>query len=331
VMKSAVFGQFRARCLRWAALLLTSCGLLVAVEPVADKPTLLVVVGAAGEEEFGRQFSEWAGRFEKLASAAHAKLVPIGWKSTETNDLARLSAALDLEPKAGLGELWIVLLGHGTFDNKEARFNLRGPDLTASVLAGWLKPFKRPLAVVNCASASGPWVKALSAPGRIIVSATRSGNEVNFPRFGAFFSEAISSPVGDLDKDGQISLLEAYLLAASRAAEFYETEGRLATEHPLLDDNGDGLGTPPDWFRGVRAVKKAKEGASADGLRAHQFVLVRSEQEQRLSPAVRAKRDALELSIGRLREQKPELPEPEYYARLEPLLLELAQLYQSAK
>ena len=144
-------------------------------------------------------------------------------------------------------------------------------------------------------------------------------------------SDLIGSPDADLDKDGQTSLLEAYLLAASRVTEFYETEGRLATEHPLLDDNGDGLGTPPDWFRGVRAVKKAKDGATVDGLRAHQFVLVRSEQERKLSPAVRAKRDEIELAIGKLRERKSELPEPEYYQKLEPLLLDLARLYQSAK
>ena len=163
------------------------------------------------------------------------------------------------------------------------------------------------------------------------MTATRSGQEVNFTRFGGHFAEAISSAEADLDKDGQTSLLEAYLMASSRVAEFYNTEGRLATEHALLDDNGDGLGTPPDWFRGVRAVKKAKEGASADGLRAHQFVLVRSDQERKLPPAVRAKRDALELAIGKLRDDKASVPEAEYYKLLEPMLLDLARLYQSAK
>ena len=163
------------------------------------------------------------------------------------------------------------------------------------------------------------------------MAATRSGQEVNYTRFAGHFAEAIGSPDADLDKDGQTSLLEAYLLAANRVAEFYETEGRLATEHPLLDDNGDGFGTPPDWFRGVRAVKRAKEGASADGLRAHQFVLVRSEQEKKLPPAVRAKRDKLELAIGKLRDEKSAMPEPEYYKLLEPMLLDLARVYQSAK
>lgn len=313
----------------WLCLLLACAALARAA--TTDQPTVFVLVGAPGEEEFGRQFADAAAQWEKVARQAQARLVPIGWPLAETNDLARFKQALDAEPKEGAGELWLVLLGHGTFDGQEARFNLRGPDLAASELAGWLKPFKRPVAVVNCASASGPWLNQLSAPGRVVVTATRSGSEVNFARFGAHFSAALGSPDADLDKDGQTSLLEAYLLAASRVTEFYETEGRLATEHALLDDNGDGLGTPPDWFRGVRATKRAKEGASADGRRAHQFVLVRSEQERRLPATVRAKRDELELAIGRLRDRKTELGEEKYYALLEPLLLDLARVYQSAK
>jgi hypothetical protein len=318
------------RILASILLLLLACNAR-AVEPMADKPTVFVVVGAVGEQEFGKQFHDAAAKWEKVVAQAQAKLVPIGWKSAETNDLVRFKAALESEPKEGAGEVWLVLIGHGTFDTKESKFNLRGPDFSGSELAEWLKPFKRPVAVVNCASASGPFINKLSVPGRVIVTATRSGQEVNFARFGGHFATAIGSLEADLDKDGQTSLLEAYLFAASRVTEFYETEGRLATEHPLLDDNGDGLGTPPDWFRGVRAVKKAKEGASADGLRAHQFVLVRSEQEKKLSPAVRAKRDELELAIGKLRDRKTEMPEPEYYKLLEPMLLDLARVYQAAR
>lgn len=312
-------------------LLLSLAVCLRAAESVADRPTVFVLVGAVGEEEFGKQFTDAAAKWEKVVAQAQAKLVPIGWKGAETNDLARFKAALEAEPKEGAGEVWLVLIGHGTFDTKESKFNLRGPDFSGGELAEWLQPFKRPVAVVNCASASGPFINKLSASGRVVVTATRSGQEVNYTRFGGHFATAIGGLEADLDKDGQTSLLEAYLFAASRVAEFYETEGRLATEHPLLDDNGDGLGTPPDWFRGVRAVKKAKDGATVDGLRAHQFVLVRSEQERKLPPAVRAKRDELELAIGKLRDRKTEMPEPEYYKLLEPMLLDLARVYQSAK
>lgn len=291
--------------------------------------TVLVVVGAAGEEEFGRDFGRSAALWEKAGRDGGAKFVSIGLGPTnETDDLEQFRKALAAEPAESTADLWLVFLGHGTFDGKEARFNLRGPDLTATDLAEWLKPFHRPLAVIDASSASSPFMAKLAGTNRVIVTATRSGYEQNYARFGNYVSEAIADPQADLDKDGQTSLLEAFLMASRRVAEFYDGEGRLATEHALLDDNGDGLGTPADWFRGIRAVKKARDGASADGLRAHQFHLVLSEQERKLSAETRARRDELELAIARLREAKAQMKEDDYYARLEKLLLDLAHLYQ---
>jgi hypothetical protein len=249
-------------------------------------------------------------------------------KTNGNSDLDLLRQALSSEPQESPNELWLVLIGHGTFDGKQAKFNLRGPDLSATNLAEWLKPFRRRVAVINSASSSGPFLNTLSAPDRVILTATRSGYEQNYSRFGEYFAGAVADPKADLDKDGQTSLLEAFLTASRQVAEFYETEGRLATEHALLDDNGDGLGTPADWFRGIRAVKKASDGASLDGLRAHQFHLVRSEQEQKMPPAFRARRDELELAIAKLRETRDQTDETEYYHRLEAVLLELARLYE---
>jgi len=294
-----------------------------------DKPAVIVVVGAPGEEEYGKNFAEWAAHWEKASREAGARLVTIGLKKAPTGtDRERLQRALLDEPKSQAAELWLVLIGHGTFDGKEAKFNLQGPDLSAAELAEWLKPFQRPLAVINTSSSSGPFLNTLSAPGRVVITATRSGHELNYARFGQYLSEALLDLKADLDKDGQVSLLEAYLSASHRVAEFYESEGRLATEHALLDDNGDGRGTPADWFRGVRAIKKADQGASVDGHRAHQFHLIRSEQERRMPAAIRAQRDELEMAVIKLREAKAGLKEDDYYHRLEDLLLKLARLYQ---
>jgi hypothetical protein len=291
--------------------------------------SVLVVVGAAGEEEFGQSFVESAGRWVKACTEAGAKLTTIGLDTNSAaSDLERLQRALASEAKEGVAELWLVFLGHGTFNGREAKFNLRGADVSATDLAEWLKPFHRPLAVLNTSSASAPFLAKLSGTNRVIITATRSGHEVNYARLGRFLSEAIADPEADLDKDGQTSLLEAFLSASRRTAEFYSGEGRLATEHALIDDNGDGLGTPADWFRGVRAVKRAKAGAMPDGLRAHQFHLVRRGSDLALAPETRARRDQLELSIAQLRELKGSLDETEYYSRLEVLLLELARLYQ---
>jgi hypothetical protein len=116
--------------------------------------------------------------------------------------------------------------------------------------------------------------------------------------------------------------------ASHRVEEFYKEDARLATEHALLEDNGDGLGIPADWFQGTRATKSAKDGAPLDGLRAHQWHLKLSDAEKALPAEFRAKRDALELEVEALRAKKASLGEADYYARLEKLLLQLARLYR---
>jgi hypothetical protein len=118
------------------------------------------------------------------------------------------------------------------------------------------------------------------------------------------------------------------LTGSNRVEEYYRTHSQLATEHSLLDDNGDRLGTPPTWFRGVRATQRAKDGAALDGIRAHQLHLVPSARERAISAEVRQRRDQLELSIAALRDQKAKLGAEEYYLRLEKLMVDLARLYR---
>lgn len=303
---------------------LISTGVHAAAPEPVDRTTVIVVAGAPGEAEFAPDFALQVEAWSRVSGQADAKHISIG---ASDSDRERVKATLEAESKTGLGELWIVLIGHGTFDGKEAKLNLRGPDLTATDLGEWLKPFQRPIAIIDTTSSSAPFLAKLAAPKRVIVSATRSGNEQNYARFGKFLAEALPDPLSDLDKDGQISLLESFLSASHRTTEFYKTEGRLATEHALIDDNGDGLGTPADWFRGVYATKRAKDGAVPDGPRAHQFHLVRSAAELQLSPEVRSQRDELEVKLSVLRERKAKMNEEKYYQELEKLLLELAKVY----
>jgi hypothetical protein len=182
--------------------------------------------------------------------------------------------------------------------------------------------------IINCASASGPFLNRLSGKDRVVITATKSGSETNFAHFGQYLAEAISAEQSDLDKDGQISLLEAFLVGSTRVDEYYRTHSQLATEHALLDDNGDRLGTPATWFRGVRATQRAKDGAKLDGTRAHQFHLVPSIRERAIPIEQRRRRDQLELSIATLRDQKDKLAPDEYYNQLEKLMVELAKLYR---
>ena len=303
-----------------------------AAPAAADRPTLVVVVGAEGEPEYGREFAKWADRWGAASASASAELLVVGRDeaSASATDKQRLQSLLDGECKkpAPAAPLWLVFIGHGTYDGKEAKFNLRGPDVSDVELAEWLKPCRRPLAVIDCSSASAPFLNRLSGDNRVVITATRTGSENNFARFGDQFSAAIADPAADLDKDGQTSLLEAYLAASHRVEEFYKQEGRLPTEHALLDDNGDKLGTPAAWFQGVRATRAAKDGAPLDGPRAAQWHLVRSAAEQAMPPELRAKRDDLELKIEALRAKKASMPEAEYYRQLEGLLLDLARVYE---
>lgn len=320
-------------------------------------PTVILVVGAEGEPEYGREFAAAADRWAAAAAKASAKLVTIGrdappgagaapaapattrsaatraaatTPATQPTDKDRLRQAIAAAMGEASEHLWLVLLGHGTFDRKEAKFNLRGPDVSDLELAEWLRPCKRPLAVIDCSSSSAPFLNRLSASGRVVITATASGHELQFSRFGQYLSAAVADPSADLDKDGQVSLLEAFLAASHRTEEFYKQEGRLATEHALLDDNGDARGTPATFFSGFRATRAAANNAPLDGPRAHQWHLVLTAAEQAMPPEARKKRDELELRIEALRAKKATLPEADYYAQLEPLLLDLARLYDAA-
>jgi hypothetical protein len=302
---------------------------------------VIVVIGAPGTPEYAREFTQWADRWAQAAAKGAAHVVQIGRDDVDPTtlpttspttgpitDKLRLQNVLAPEVVESVQPLWIVLMGHGTSDSKDTKFNLRGPDVSNQELADWLRPIKRPVAIIDCSAASAPFLNRLSAPGRIIITATRSGSEIQYSRFGDYLSAAIVDPAADLDKDGQTSLLEAFLAAAHSTEEFYKQAGRLATEHALLDDNGDGLGTGSEFFQGLRATKAARDGAPLDGPRARQWHLVLSAAEQAIPPEVRAQRDEIELAIESLRQRKSSMPETAYYAQLEELMLKLAKLYQ---
>ncbi len=323
--------------MRFAFLIWLLC--LVFRLPGAEVPAvvsadLIVLSGVIGEETLRDDFIGSVGKWEETAKGGGARTTVIspvpekkpGSTALETQ-LDRLHRALGAQQHDGLTPLWLIMIGHGTFDGKDAKFNLEGPDLSASDLAASLREFTRPLVLIHCASASGAFLTALSATNRVVVTATRSGFEQNYVRFGRAMAAAISDLESDLDHDGQVSLLEAFLSAAYRVFDFYKSDGRMLTEHALLDDNGDGKGTPAEWYRGIRPVKKAVDGTSLDGLRAHQIHLVANARDRALTPEMRQKRDNLEWEVFRIREKKVELGENAYYGQLERLLLELGSVY----
>jgi hypothetical protein len=315
----------------WLSLCVCVC-VCRAADLTDDRPCVVIVIGAPGAADYKGQFERWAGLWQAAAAKGGAQSILIGAaEQAGAPDRDRLHSVLAEQSKTSRQSLWIVLIGHGTYDGREAKFNLRGADVTDTDLANWLSLIKKQVVVINCASSSGPFINRLSGPNRVVATATKSGFEMSFARFGQYLAEAIAEPRADLDKDGQVSLLEAYLTAGSRVEEYYRAHSQLASEHALLDDNGDKLGTPANWFKGVRATQRAKDGAALDGIRAHQLHLIASDRERGMPALVRQRRDELESSIAALRDQKEKLKDDEYYARLEKLMVELARLYRQSQ
>lgn len=313
-----------------------TCGIVVGLlAPVcAGAPkrdlSVLVVVGAEGAKEYKDRFTHEA---ELWRNACEKALVPceiIGLKPEEKDrsDAALLQAFLAARSASTNGQFWMVLIGHGTFDGREAKFNLRGADITAPQMAEWLKPIKTPLAIIQTASASAPFLKVLSAPNRVLISATKSADEVFYTRFGDFFAQAISGEKeADLDRDDQVSLLEAFLWSSKRVERFFETEERLATEHAMIEDNGDGIGSRLENFAGVRP-KPLEDGKTPDGLLAHQWGLILNEVDANLTDELRQQRAELEKKLESLKAQRATLGDADYYTQLEALMLQIAKLYE---
>ncbi|WP_395744743.1 hypothetical protein [Prosthecobacter sp.] len=282
---------------------------------------VVIVLGAPGTEEYGKKFQTqveaWTTACKK---AGVSPAIVHGEKTTEELE-KRLTTS---DPSHSL---WLVLIGHGTFDGREAKFSAEGPDFDVKQLAGWIKPLKQEVAVIHTASASGGFLKALSGKNRIIITSTKSPDEVFYARFGEYFAQAIGGLAeADADQDKQVSLLEAFRHASKAAAMFYENDGRLATEHALIEDNGDGIGTRSEVLN-VDAPVAA--GAVLDGERAAQMVLVLSEEEQKLTDAQRSTRDALERELKALKEQRAKMKEDDYYTKLEALLRKLGEVYET--
>ena len=296
---------------------------------------IVVVVGAEGTPEYGAEFGKAAANWQQLAEANEFECTVIGLENKDQSDRDRLVALLDglakIESDANLSEapIWIVLIGHGTFADGEAKFNLRGMDFSATELAQWLSPIRRPLVVINGASSSGPFVNRLSKQNRIVVTGTKSSSEHNYTRFGVYFAEAIVSPEADLDHDDEVSVKEAFVLASRKVQAFYDGEGRIATEHALLDDNGDSAGTPVKIFlaemnSGEVATKDQKK---IDGDLARTVSVSPDGNVVQLTPPQRKLRDSLEAELEVLRGQRDQWDETQYLEKIFPIMVKLAKLY----
>jgi len=306
-------------------------GFVCAQANVAQKKTAqldsnkfaVIVTGAAGEAAYGKQFEEWTGQLSSVLSSRlgfEAKQLTIV-KGATAEDVKRTFATLKSQLDAN-NILFLFLIGHGSFDGKESKFNLVGPDLSASEYNTLLSSLPtRRVVVFNMASASGEFIKSLAAKGRIVITATRNGQETNATRFAGYFIAALNATDADTDQDGHTSVLEAFVYANRLTADFYKRAGRLATEHAMLDDNGDGVGH-----------EKVEAG---EGLLARATYLDSLSVDEATANVATAKlireRARLEGEIEQLIARKDNLPESEYETQLERLFIELAKVNRSIK
>ncbi len=324
-------GRVVSLCLLAAAVQLAVGMPALAAEGDEFPQAMIVVIGAAGAGEFEGQFQQWAQAWEQLA-AAHSWPVQVIHQAT-ADDLSpreQLQRAIAGEQVANSQRLWMILLGHGTYAKGAAKFNLTGPDFSATEMRQWLQPLEAEIVVVNCSSASAPFLTELSAQRRVVLTATRSGTEINFSRFGEYLSQSITDLSADLDHDESVSLLEAFLAANAQTQRYYTENARLATEHALLEDNGDRAGTPADFYSGLQAAKSAKDGKPADGALAARIILFSSPTALQFTPAQTQQRDQIEQQIRDLQMRKANLQTEDYFAQLEKLLLQLSLLYETA-
>jgi Peptidase C13 family len=302
-----------------------------AAPAAAQNVHLLVIVGLAGDPEHAELFQRWAST---LVDGATGRL------GIPADHVVYLSDQLDKDAKRATGKstqqeiqkafatvaknareddvVFVVLIGHGTFDGKIAKFNLPGPDMTPADFAPLLKSLpSKHVVFVNTASSSGPFVEELAGPGRTIVTATRTGAERFATLFGGYFVDALFSDGADADKNRRISVLEAFDAARLGVARAYEQEGIMLTEHPLLDDSGDGKGVTDPKADGkvgrVAAILSLGTPQAAEAMPA--------------DPKMRAlydERRDLERRVEGLKLMKSGMEPARYASELEKLLTELA-------
>jgi Peptidase C13 family len=277
------------------------------------KVFLLIVVGLGGDAETAKTFHRWSNTLAEASErlgVAPDRLVYLVGEQVEGD--ARVSgrstreevtkALTKFAAEAGPDDLvFITLIGHGQWDGRAAKFNMPGPDMGPEDFEPLLKKLRsKQIVLVNTASSSGPFLDGLSAPGRTMVSATRSGAEHYTTLFGGFFVDALNSPNADADKNKRISVLEAYQFAKAEVVRAYEREGLLATEHAMLDDDGDKKGSADPTATGadgkVAAVLSLGD-AGDDGLptdpKLRALHLERREMERRVE-SLRLLKDSMD-------------------------------------
>jgi hypothetical protein len=281
----------------------------------------VTVAGLGGEPDYEQRFTALATDLDKLLKTSGSDVhvyTLVGDQATRAHMTETLGlVARQAKPD---DDLILILIGHGSFDGVEYKFNLLGPDISGAELATLCDrvPSKRQL-IVNTTSASGGSIGALQKAGRIVIAATKTGTEKNATVFARYWVDALRDGSADTDKNEAITALEAFQFADRKTVAFYESQKRLATEHAVFEDTGK------------KEAVRAGSTENGEGLLATNFILLRLGATQKAAndPAKRAlldKKEELERKIDLLKYQKAAMSAEDYKSQLSAALLELARV-----
>ena len=291
----------------------------------------VIVTGLGGDPDYGKMIDGWGKDLHSALAQSGLAQDHLYWLAASHQDsvyavsqadqIRRLLSVLSARMTAQ-DTFQLFLIGHGSYDDLDYRFNIPGPDLTAAQFAELLTSIKcERQVVVNMTSASGASLPVWRQKGRTVITSTSAGQERNFSVFARYFVAALHEPAADANKNETISALEAYRYAVQEVTRYYETQKRLATEHPLLEDRGEGQGVrepSPENGAGLlaAAVVLRRMGTT-------EIALDTPEARQ-----LRARKRQAEEAIEQLKYRKASMDTSVYMQQLEKLLIDLAEVQQ---
>jgi len=318
------------RRLFWFSLVVAFIS-LADVRPAAAQARYAVIVeGASGDPQYATQHRAWVDALAKVLreklriDATHLIVLTEEPKGSELKSTAEnVKATLAGLAKTAKAEdlVFVMLIGHGSGDGPAAKFNLVGPDLSGEEWSALLQPIPARLAVVDSTSSSFAYLAGLAGKNRVVITATGKYAEHFHTVFPEAFIQALTAPEADADKNGRISLLEAFTYATRLVAQHYEQVGYMSTETAMLDDNGDGKG-------------RTAAQAGDDGAVAALTYLDVIEAPKSSDPAVQAlllRRQQLTEQIDDLRRRRASMPAEDFDREFEKLIIDLATVSRDVR
>ena len=310
--------------MRWWALI---AAFLIAPGHAAAQPQrfALIVAGATGGAEYTAQYTRWSDMLSGTLVQSLKFDPALVTVLSDSSQPATASTADNVRRAIGSVRarmtrddvLLVVLIGHGTFDGSDAKFNLVGPDLESSEWSALIRPLSGTVVVVNTSSSSFPFLERLAGPRRVVITATDSVVQRFDTVFPEHFVTALIDPSADLDKNGRISIWEAFASASTAVRRYYQQRGQLSTERALLDDNGDGIGKDPgDPGDDGALASRTYLDESLPGAAPTDEVLLKLLQKKAM----------LEADIEELKIRKTFLSRDQYAKEFERLMIEFAQV-----